>query len=553
MTAGFTQEWFGEPSQAVLARLVGDVRDVPGLIVEIGAWEGRSTCALARAAFPRLIDTCDTWQGSPTEISGPLAAERDVRAQWAQNVEAFTSGNVVEHRMGWREYVPTITEPIALCFIDAEHSYIEVLDNIRAVLPLMAPGGIICGDDVHHKPVQQAVIETLGAVDVEATLWVFRLPAPVARDTERLSEQFPELAPSDIEWSYALAEIAPAYTDYVTNVSAPEHAVSHETAAYLHHLCNRLKPAKALDLGSGFSSWVLRQGCNDVTSVDDNPEWAAKTEAFIGATVTSWEQHLAEPGGPYDIIFVDLANGDLREDAMIHAVPLSAPGGVIVFDDTQHPGHLRVAQQASAFAGLKTFTLARTLDCIGRFATLGVRSELGDAYSRASRTPSDINEHLGWFVDCVRLLDAKNIIELGSRSGVSTTAWLWALRDTGGRLTTVDLDAAPPIGTWPNWKHIQGNDMDPDVIAQLEPADIVFLDTSHLYLETCRELNTYRWLVKPGGVLVCHDSNVERFYEAPDTEPPFAVRKAIEEFIDETGFDKFDFLHCNGLTVIKVV
>ncbi|MEI6231355.1 MAG: hypothetical protein WCP81_11530, partial [Actinomycetes bacterium] len=53
--AGFTEEWFNEFSQHVLADLVRGVRDVPGLLVEIGSWQGRSTVAMANAAFPRTI------------------------------------------------------------------------------------------------------------------------------------------------------------------------------------------------------------------------------------------------------------------------------------------------------------------------------------------------------------------------------------------------------------------------------------------------------------------------------------------------------------------
>ena len=67
----------------------------------------------------------------PTPTAEKLAAERDVYATWRANVDAATKGNVVEHRMGWREFVPTINEPVALVFIDAEHTYREVHDAIH--------------------------------------------------------------------------------------------------------------------------------------------------------------------------------------------------------------------------------------------------------------------------------------------------------------------------------------------------------------------------------------------------------------------------------------
>ena len=162
----FTEDWFSPIGQERLAELGRSVADVPGLVIEIGCWEGRSTCALANAIHPRVVHAVDTWQGSAGEISYQLAQQRDVYATWQANIAELTEGNVIPHRMGWREYVPTITEPVALCFIDAEHTYREVFDNITAILPHMAPGGVICGDDVHHPPIVNAIRDTLGLVHV---------------------------------------------------------------------------------------------------------------------------------------------------------------------------------------------------------------------------------------------------------------------------------------------------------------------------------------------------------------------------------------------------
>lgn len=177
-TPGFTEAWFGQESQLVLADLVTEVADIEGLIVEVGSWEGRSTIAMANAAHPRLIDAVDTWAGSPGEVSATLAASRDVFAQWAINIDTHTQGNVTPYIMGWRDYVPTITEPVALLFIDAEHTYKEVHDTIEAFLPLMADGAIICGDDQHHPPIRQALDDLFGldTISVAATVWISRQP-----------------------------------------------------------------------------------------------------------------------------------------------------------------------------------------------------------------------------------------------------------------------------------------------------------------------------------------------------------------------------------------
>ena len=148
MEPGFNEQWFGQQSQERLAELVGLIDDVPGLIIEIGSWEGRSTIALANAAHPRTVHAVDTWQGSPGEVSSALAAERDVHGQFWANVAEWTDGNVTGHRMGWRDFVLDgwVTN-VAFLFIDAEHTYREVADTIDVFLPLMVQGGVICGDD----------------------------------------------------------------------------------------------------------------------------------------------------------------------------------------------------------------------------------------------------------------------------------------------------------------------------------------------------------------------------------------------------------------------
>lgn len=155
MTAVFHEEWFGPGACENLADLVDEVAEVEGLIVELGSWEGRSTVALANAAFPRVVHAVDTWRGSPGEPSEQLAAERDVFAQFCTNIRELTDGNVIKHVGDWRDF--PIEAPVALVFIDAEHTYQAVADAIAAFRPHMAPGGIICGDDIHHPPVYTAV------------------------------------------------------------------------------------------------------------------------------------------------------------------------------------------------------------------------------------------------------------------------------------------------------------------------------------------------------------------------------------------------------------
>lgn len=171
---------------------------------------------------------------------------------------------------------------------------------------------------------------------------------------------------------------------------------------------------------------------------------------------------------------------------------------------------------------------------------------LSEQYERVSKHPSDIQGHLSRFVEMVEDLDATHVIELGTRTGVSTIAWLYALEGRG-TLTSVDLDPKPDIGEWDHWTFIQGDDM--EVVGDLEPADIVFIDTSHLYEHTCAELEAYLPLAR--SLIVCHDTQL-RIPEGAPSRPLFPVRKAIVEFTERHGFTWTEHTDSWGLGVINV-
>ena len=175
----FHEDWFPGAACENLAALARQVVDLPGRIVEIGSWEGKSTIALANAVRPAEVHAVDTWNGSPGEPSAALAAQRDVYSTFTDNVTAWTCGNVTPFRMDWRDYFAADQSPCRFVFIDAEHTYEQVKATLDVVVPLMVPGGVICGDDVHHEPVMRAVVERFGPdVPWIANLWYLSLEAP---------------------------------------------------------------------------------------------------------------------------------------------------------------------------------------------------------------------------------------------------------------------------------------------------------------------------------------------------------------------------------------
>jgi glycosyltransferase involved in cell wall biosynthesis len=163
-------------------------------------------------------------------------------------------------------------------------------------------------------------------------------------------------------------------------------------------------------------------------------------------------------------------------------------------------------------------------------------------YAKVTSEWSDIADHLPRFVDLVKTLDARKVIELGVRSGVSTVAWLEGLRSTGGRLWSVDIDPAP-FAPQPQWTFIRGDDRDDKVLRQLpRDVDIVFVDTSHEYEHTVEEIAIYAQRLRPGGAMVFHDTEVENF----------GVKPAVAEWVERDGLDVKWYEDSYGLAVVTV-
>lgn len=173
---------------------------------------------------------------------------------------------------------------------------------------------------------------------------------------------------------------------------------------------------------------------------------------------------------------------------------------------------------------------------------------LESTYRQLLAQPSDIREHLPRLVTLVEKLNAQRVCELGVRTGVSTVAWLEGLRRTGGHLWAVDVDECPIEHR--QMTFVRGDDCDPAVVAQIpDDLDIVFVDSSHLHQHTVREIEIYAPKLAPGGAMLFHDVDVEVFEHHPEGEPPFPVRKAVEQAAFERDWDVDWFTGSHGLAV----
>lgn len=177
-----------------------------------------------------------------------------------------------------------------------------------------------------------------------------------------------------------VARLRPAHEAYVRDVSAPDHAVSLETASVLAALLEALRPRRVLDLGSGFSSYVVREfGATDaeIVTVDDAPEWLARTESYLDAqgmrrgTFRGLDVLQERDQRPFDLVFDDLGHMATRCRTLPSVVRLVAPDGIAILDDYHKYRYGRLVRACAAVEGARVLSLrSMTRDGLGRCAAL---------------------------------------------------------------------------------------------------------------------------------------------------------------------------------------
>ena len=152
------------------------------------------------------------------------------------------------------------------------------------------------------------------------------------------------------------------------------------------------------------------------------------------------------------------------------------------------------------------------------------------------------------------------IIELGVRAGMSTSCFLAAAEETGGQVWSADIAPAQVPPHWHGlacWHFLQADDVSPECLEWMPAAcDVVFIDTSHQYGHTLAELGAYVPRVRPGGVILLHDTEWEQTGDSPDLcrqldAPGGTVTAALDEWAARTGMAWENRHGCYGIGIIR--
>src|SRR5690606_29968661 len=143
--------------------------------------------------------------------------------------------------------------------------------------------------------------------------------------------------------------------------------------------------------------------------------------------------------------------------------------------------------------------------------------------------------------------ECRHITEFGTRTGVSTTAFLHAQPD---RMIAYDRVKQPQVD---ELRELAGRTeftfIEADVLeVEIEPTDLLFIDTWHVYEQLKEELR--RHSVQARRYIVLHDTTT--FGEQGESPGWRGLWPAVEEFLRMSTFRlKHRFHHNNGLTVLE--
>jgi predicted O-methyltransferase YrrM len=147
-----------------------------GTFVELGAWLGKSSSYLCDKATGQQIIIIDSFKGTQEYIDSyyNLAKTADIYELFVENMGSRKYKAIkATSKAASRKFKD---ESLDVVFIDLNHSYESVKEDIALWLPKVKKGGYLAGDDYHENwpGVIQAVNEMLNGFTVIDDAFIFQ-------------------------------------------------------------------------------------------------------------------------------------------------------------------------------------------------------------------------------------------------------------------------------------------------------------------------------------------------------------------------------------------
>jgi predicted O-methyltransferase YrrM len=203
--------------------------------------------------------------------------------------------------------------------------------------------------------------------------------------------------------------------------------------------------------------------------------------------------------------------------------------------------------------------------------------QLREIYDRA-RLGMAISDHLPTLFAEALAMKPATIVELGVRGGESTYVFgrIGQLLPST-TIVSIDIKNCKPLQPYNNWHFVRDDDIQfagkfVDFCSQRgikSAIDLLFIDTSHLYEHTLKEIERWFPLLADHTKVIFHDTNMHRVYFRKDHSIGYGwdnergVIKAIEDYFGTRFNESVDFVdflkgwlikhyaHSSGLTILE--
>jgi SAM-dependent methyltransferase len=166
--AGLLRRWVGGDRRASVLQTIPE----DAVCAEVGVWKGDFSARIRALARPRMLHLVDPWRFAaayPQRWYGGAAArdQNDMDRIHADVVRRFAGDpHVAIHRLESAAAARLLADiDFDWVYVDGDHSYEAVLDDLENWAPRIKPGGVLAGDDFTWRdehgaqPVQRAVHE----------------------------------------------------------------------------------------------------------------------------------------------------------------------------------------------------------------------------------------------------------------------------------------------------------------------------------------------------------------------------------------------------------
>ena len=180
--------WFANAQ--IMGALLNEFK--PAVLCEVGSWMGASARFQASSPFVQRLICVDHWDRTRVENWVPGTHPEE----WMDNMYEHFMANAVHARLENKIYPVRLDSTAGAAhlaslgikfdwiYLDGAHATVAVIEDIKHYLPLLAPKGLLCGDDWSYatepENVRGAVMTMAGQLGAQVhaygNFWWYAFP-----------------------------------------------------------------------------------------------------------------------------------------------------------------------------------------------------------------------------------------------------------------------------------------------------------------------------------------------------------------------------------------